>query len=221
MNKPARLPAAAAVPPWLAEVVRPAPAPVPWPAVIRAALAICGPLALGYALGSQAAGLLGAIGGLLGTVVDRGGTYPARIRRMAAAGIFGGAAGLVLGGLVHGQGWVAGAVLVLVAGISALLTAAGATVAITGLQLLVYTILGTGPLGALRPWWWAPLLLLGGVGWAMLLLVPAWLTAPLAAEERSTAAAYRALAQMLRAAGTPEFPAGPSGRRHRAQPGLG
>ena len=206
MNKLARLPAAAAVPPWLAEVVRPALAPVPWPAVIRAALAICGPLALGYALGSQAAGLLGAIGGLLGTVVDRGGTYPARIRRMAAAGIFGGAAGLVLGGLVHGQGWVAGAVLVLVAGISALLTAAGATVAITGLQLLVYTILGTGPLGALRPWWWAPLLLLGGVGWAMLLLVPAWLTAPLAAEERSTAAAYRALAQMLRAAGTPEFP---------------
>jgi uncharacterized membrane protein YccC len=174
--------------------------------VIRAALAVCGPLALGYSLGSQPAGLLGGMGGLLGSVVDRGGTYPARIRRMAAAGIFGGAAGLVLGGLVHGQGWLAVALLVLVAGISALMTAAGATVAITGLQLLVYTILGTGPLGALRPWWWPPLLLLGGVGWAMLLLVPAWLTAPLAAEQRSTAAAYRALARMLRAAGTPEFP---------------
>ncbi len=164
MKKPARLPAATAVPPWLAEVVRPAPAPVPWPAVIRAALAVCGPLALGYSLGSQAAGLLGAMGGLLGSVVDRGGPYPARIRRMAAAGIFGGAAGLVLGGLVHGQGWLTVALLVLVAGISALMSAAGATVAITGLQLLVYTILGTGPLGALRPWWWAPLLLLGGRG---------------------------------------------------------
>ncbi len=209
MKKPARLPAAAAaaVPPWLTEVVRPVPAPVPWPAVIRAAFAVCGPLALGYALGSQVAGLLGAMGGLVGTVVDRGGPYPARIRRMATAGIFGGAAGLLLGELVHGRSWLTVVLLVLVAGISALLTAAGAVAAITGLQLLVYTILGTGPLGLLRPWWWPPLLLLGGVGWAMVLLVPGWLTAPLAPEQRSTAAVYRSIASMLRAAGTPQFPA--------------
>ncbi|MDX6338279.1 MAG: hypothetical protein QOG05_5619 [Streptosporangiaceae bacterium] len=207
MKKPGRLPAAPAAPPWLAEVVRPAPAPVPWPAVIRAALAVCGPLALGMAVGDQVAGLLGAMGGLLGSVVDRGGTYPARIRRIAVAGIFGGAAGLMLGVLVHGRGWIALGVLVAVAGLSALMTAAGATLAITGLQLLVYTILGTGPLGAARPWWWPPLLLLAGVGWAILLLVPAWLVAPLAAEQRSTAEVYRALARMLRAAGTPDFPA--------------
>ena len=207
MKKPAKLPASAAVPPWLAEVMRPAPAPVPWPAVIRAALAVCGPLALGYALGSQSAGLLGAMGGLLGAVADRGGPYPARIKRIATAGICGGAAGLVLGGLVHGRGWLAVALLVLVAGVSALMSAAGATMAITSLQLLVYTILGTGPLGALRPWWWAPLLMLGGLGWAMLLLVPAWLITPLAAEQRSTAGVYRALAQGLRTAGTPEYPA--------------
>jgi uncharacterized membrane protein YccC len=206
MKKPAKLPASAAVPPWLAEVMRPAPAPVPWPAVIRAALAVCGPLALGYALGSQSAGLLGAMGGLLGAVADRGGPYPARIKRIATAGICGGAAGLVLGGLVHGRGWLAVALLVLVAGVSALMSAAGATMAITSLQLLVYTILGTGPLGALRPWWWAPLLMLGGLGWAMLLLVPAWLITPLAAEQRSTAGVYRALARGLRTAGTPEYP---------------
>ena len=159
------------------------------------------------ALGNQVAGLLGAMGGLLAAVTDRGGTYPARIRRIAVAGLFGGAGGLLLGVLVHGRGWIAVLVLVLVAGLSAVLTAAGATLAITGLQLLVYTILGTGPLGAARPWWLAPLLLLAGVGWAILLLVPAWLAAPLAAEQRSTAQVYRALARMLRAAGTPEFPA--------------
>jgi uncharacterized membrane protein YccC len=174
---------------------------------MRAALAVCGPLALGMAVGDQLAGLLGAMGGLLGAVVDRGGTYPARIRRVATAGIFGGAAGLLLGVLVHGRGWIALVVLVLVAGLSALMTAAGATVAITGLQLLVYCILGTGPLGAARPWWLPPLLLLAGVGWAILLLVPGWLVAPLAPEARSTAEVYRALARMLRAAGTPEFPA--------------
>jgi len=77
VRKPGRLPSAPTAPPWLAEVVRPAPAPVPWPAVIRAALAVCGPLALGLALGDQLAGLLGAMGGLLGTVVDRGGTVEA------------------------------------------------------------------------------------------------------------------------------------------------
>ena len=207
VRKPGRLPSAPAAPPWLAEVVRPAPAPVPWPAVIRTALAVCGPLALGLALGEQSDGLLGAIGGLLGTVVDRGGTYPGRIRRILIAGIFGGAAGLLLGVLVHGRGWIAVVVLVLVAGLSAVLSAAGATAAITGLQLLVYSILGTGPLGMARPWWLPPLLMLAGLAWSILLLVPGWLVAPLAPEQRSIADVYRALARALRAAGTPEFPA--------------
>jgi uncharacterized membrane protein YccC len=207
LKKPPRVLAKAMPPPWLVEVVRPVPAPLPWAAMLRAALAVCGPLALGYLLGSQPAGLLAAMGGLLGAVVDRGGTYPARIKRVATAGVFGGAAGLLLGMLVHGRGWLAVLVLVLVAGLSAVLSVAGATAAITSLQLLVYTILGTGPLGALRPWWWPPALLLAGVAWSLLLLLPAWLTSPLAAEQRSTAAVYRAIAHGLRAAGTPEFAA--------------
>ncbi len=36
------------VPPWLAEVVRPKPAPWPWPDMVRAALAICVPLAAAF-----------------------------------------------------------------------------------------------------------------------------------------------------------------------------
>jgi uncharacterized membrane protein YccC len=194
-------------PPWLVEVVRPAPAKPPWAAMLRAALAVCGPLALGHIVGAPVPGLLGAMGGLLGAVVDRGGTYPARIKRVACAGIFGGAAGLLLGMLVHGRGWLTVLILVLVAGLSAVLSAAGATAAITSLQLLVYTTLGTGPLGAIRPWWWPPVLLLGGVTWSLLLLLPAWLASPLAAEQRSTAAVYRAMARALRAAGTPDFAA--------------
>jgi uncharacterized membrane protein YccC len=205
VRKPARRPAASP-PAWLVEVVRPVPAPLPWAMMIRAALAVCGPLALGLALDKSVPGLLAAMGGLLGTVADRDGSYPARLKRMAAAGFFGGAAGLVLGGLVHGHGWLAVAVLVLVAGLSAVLTAAGATVSLTGLQLLVYTTLGTGPLGTLRPWWWPPMLLLAGVAWSMLLLAGAWLVMPLAPEQRSTAAVYRAIADLLRAAGTPGYP---------------
>jgi uncharacterized membrane protein YccC len=207
LRKPPRVPAAAMPPPWLVEVVRPAPAKPPWPAMLRAALAVCGPLALGQMVGAPVPGLLGAMGGLLGAVVDRGGTYPARIRRVATAGIFGGAAGLLLGTMVHGRGWLAVLVLMLVAGLSAVLSAAGATAAITSLQLLVYTTLGTGPLGMVRPWWWPPVLLLGGVAWSLLLLLPGWLASPLAAEQRSTAAVYRAMVGALRTAGTPGFAA--------------
>ncbi len=93
---------AAATPDWLVAAVRPVPAPPPWALMIRAALAVCGPLALGVILGTPVPGLLSAMGGLLGSVVDRGGTYPARIRRIAFAATFGGAAGLCLGELVHG-----------------------------------------------------------------------------------------------------------------------
>ena len=217
VRKPGRLPSAPTAPPWLAEVVRPAPAPVPWPAVIRAALAVCGPLALGLALGDQLGGLLGAMGGLLGTVVDRGGTYPGRIRRIVIAGIFGGAAGLLLGVLVHGRGWIAVVVLVLVAGLSALLSAAGATAAITGLQLLVYSILGTGPLGMARPWWLAAA---AAAGWRGLgdpaagTRVASRAPGPGAAQHRRRLPRPGQDAARGRHAGVPR---GPSGRRRRAE----
>jgi hypothetical protein len=51
---------AVVVPGWLAEVVRPTPGPVPWPQMIRAALAICVPLAVALALGKIALGVLPA-----------------------------------------------------------------------------------------------------------------------------------------------------------------
>jgi uncharacterized membrane protein YccC len=150
---------------------------------------------------------LPAIGALLASVVDIGGPYRARVRRVVSATAGGGASGLLLGILVHGRGWLTFAVLVAVAGVSVLLSAAGSTASVTGLQLLVYTAFGTGPLGVLRPWWHTPVLLLAGVAWALLLLVPGWLFVPRAAEQRSVAAVYRALAGELRAAGGPGFAA--------------
>jgi uncharacterized membrane protein YccC len=194
-------------PAWLIEAVRPRKAPVPWAAMIRAAVAICTPLAIGLAVHNVALALLPAIGGLIGTVVDIGGPYPARLRRVGSAAVFGGALGLTIGSLIHGRGWVAFVVVVAVAGVSALLSAGGSTASVTGLQLLVYTTFSTGPLGALRPWWHTPLLFLAGVAWSVLLWLPGWLVSPHAAEQRSIAAVYDALAGALRAAGTEGFPA--------------
>ena len=48
---------------------------------------------------------------------------------------------------------------------------------------------GTGPIGALRPWWLTPLWFLAGVGWWLVLLVPGWLAFPRAVEQRRVAAA--------------------------------
>ena len=141
------------VPAWLVTAVRPRPAPVPWAEMLRAGIAICVPMAAGIASGQRVFGLLIAMGGLLGIVVDNGGAYATRLRRVGTAAVFGGAAGLTIGSLIHGHGWIAVVALIVVAGTSALLSAISDIGSVTGLQLLVYSALGLGALGALRPWW--------------------------------------------------------------------
>jgi hypothetical protein len=88
---------AVVVPRWLAEVVRPRRTPVPWPEMVRAALAICVPLSVSFAAGRGSLGVLPATGGLLGTLADAGGPYLNRVKRVCSAAVFGGAPGLVIG----------------------------------------------------------------------------------------------------------------------------
>jgi uncharacterized membrane protein YccC len=192
---------------WLAEAVRPRREAVPWAEMARSGLAITVPLAGGIALGHQVPGLLIATGGLLGAVVDRGGPYLLRLRRIGTAAVAGGAVGLTIGGLIYGHGWLAVVVLILVAGVSAAVSALGDIASVTGLQLLVYASFGTGPLGGLRPLWLTPVLFLAGVAWSVVLLLPGWIAAPRAGEQRLVAAVYQALAQTLSAASAGEFAA--------------
>ena len=198
---------AAVVPDWLAEVVRPRPAPLPWPAMIRAMLAVSVPLAVALALGQKALGVLPAMGGLLGALADTGGPYLTRVKRVASAAVFGGAAGLAIGSAIHGRGWIAVLALVVVAGVSGVLSALGDIGSATGLQLLVYTSLGAGPVGALRPAWHTVVGFLIGVIWALILILPGWLLSPHGKEQRDVAAVYSALAGVLRTIGTDDFAA--------------
>jgi uncharacterized membrane protein YccC len=92
--------------------------------------------------------------------------------------------------------------LVVVAGVSALVSRLGSTGSATGLTLLIFASLGPGPFGAQRPWWSIALGFVAGVAWALLLLVPGWLLAPRSAEQNAVADVYRALADDLRAIGT-------------------
>ena len=84
------------------EIVRPVRAPVAWGQMLRACVAISGPLGLGVATGHTVPGMLAATGGLLASVVDRGGPYAMRLRRILYASLFGGAAGLLIGTAIHG-----------------------------------------------------------------------------------------------------------------------
>ena len=198
---------AAVVPEWLAEVVRPRPARPPWPEMIRAALAICVPLSASLALGKVSIGVLPAMGGLLGTMADTGGPYLTRVKRVCSAAVFGGAVGLAIGSAVHGHGWLAVVALVVVAGVSGVLSAVGDIGSVTGLQLLVYTSLGMGPVGALRPVWHTAAGFLAGVAWALILILPGWLRSPHGREQRDVAEVYTTLAELLRIVGTGQFTA--------------
>jgi hypothetical protein len=197
----------AVAPDWLVDIMRPKPVTLPWPLMIRAALAICVPLGAGLLAHDPAPGLLAAMGGLITVVVDIGGPYRARLKRVGSAALFGGAVGLTIGAAIHGRGWIAVVVLVLVAGVSVVVSEMGSTGSVVGLQLLVYASLGLGPLGGLRPWWTGPLEFLIGVAWAMILIVPGWILYPRSAEQHSVAQVYRALAARLRSIGTGAFAA--------------
>jgi len=207
-----------ALPDWLIEAVRPRPAPVPWGAMVRAALAVCVPLSVGFVAGRRDIGLLPATGGLVGTVVDAAGPYVVRVKRMVTTAVFGGVAGLLIGMLIHHRGWVAVASLVVVAGLSALISRLGSTGSATGLTLLIFATLGLGAFGALRPWWHIALAFLAGVAWALLLLVPGWLLSPRSAEQSAVAHVYHALADDLRAIGTVHGRGQGSGRRDTGRP---
>jgi uncharacterized membrane protein YccC len=196
---------AAVVPDWLAELVRPKPAPWPWPDMIRMTLAVTVPLGISIAIGKTTLGLLPALGGLLGTLTDRGGSYLYRVERISAVGVFGGAAGLAVGSAIHGRGWIAVLALMAVAAVSALLSSLGDIGSQTGLQLLVYAAIGIGPFGALRPVWHTALGFLVGVVWALVLILPGWLLSPHSQDQRAVAAVYQALADQLASIGTADF----------------
>jgi len=191
------------VPDWLAEVMRPKKAPTPWGTMARAVLAVWVPMAVGFATGRLEVAVLPAMGGLLSITIDSSGPYWPRVERIGTAAVFGGAPGLLIGTLIHGRGWFAVLAVVLVAGVSAILTRLGAVGSVTGLMLFVYSAIGLGPFGTLRPWWHTALEFLVGVAWALLLITPGYLLSPRSAERKAVAEVYYSLARGLRLIGTP------------------
>lgn len=199
-TRPTIRPAVRLAPPeWLLSGLRPKPAPILWAAVVRAAVALTVPLAVGLAHDRPAYGALAAMGALSGVISDTASAYRLRILNIAIPQLFG-AIGVTLGTLVFGHGWLAVAALTLVALVSGMISSIGAVASVSGLLLLLNSVIGAG-LPLPDPWWVAPLLLSCGGLFVLALSLLGWPFRGRVAERTAVADAYRACADLLQAAG--------------------
>ncbi|GAQ61600.1 FUSC family protein [Streptomyces scabiei] len=203
MSRP--FPIGLAPPDWLVRNLQPQPTPVNRPAVARAAIALTLPLALGLAAGRPEYGALASMGALSGVISDTAAAYRMRLINIAIPQLFA-AVGITLGSLVYGQGWVTVGALTLAALVSGMISSIGAVASVSGLLLLLNSVVGAG-LPMPGQWWLAPVLMTGG---GLLVLVLALLAWPLRAgvpERDSVADTYRKVADLL-ATTTGDDPAG-------------
>ncbi|WP_420034457.1 FUSC family protein [Streptomyces sp. cg28] len=190
-------------PDWLVRTLRPQRAPIPWPAVARASVALALPLAIGLATDHVTYGALAAMGALSGVIGDTADAYRMRILNIAVPQLFG-AVGVTLGSAVFGQGWLAVAVVTAVALVSGMISTIGAVASVSGLLLLLNCVVGAG-LPMPGAWWLAPLLMTGGGLLVLLLALLAWPLRAGAPERASVAATYRGVANLLEAAATDDL----------------
>ncbi|KFG10190.1 MULTISPECIES: FUSC family protein [Streptomyces] len=203
MSRP--FPIGLAPPDWLVRNLQPQPTPVNRPAVARAAIALTLPLALGLAAGRPEYGALASMGALSGVISDTAAAYRMRLINIAIPQLFA-AVGITLGSLVYGQGWGTVGALTLAALVSGMISSIGAVASVSGLLLLLNSVVGAG-LPMPGQWWLAPVLMTGG---GLLVLVLALLAWPLRAgvpERDSVADTYRKVADLL-ATTTGDDPAG-------------
>ncbi|WP_204358177.1 FUSC family protein [Streptomyces sp. ICC4] len=205
-----------APPGWFLTGLRPTTAPIPWAAVLRAGIAMAAPLAVGFALDEPEYGALVSMGALSGVIGDTADAYRMRVLNIAVPQFFG-AVGVALGTLVFGHGWVAVGVLTLIALVSGMISSIGTVASVSGLMLLLYAVVGAG-LPMPEPWWTAPLLLSAGGLFVLALSLLGWPLRGRQPERSAVAAAYRAVADSLEAAGSP----GPAyeERRHQVTQAL-
>lgn len=204
------------LPPWLSHALRAQRAPVPWPAVVRGALA-GGPLLLvAVAAGRPSSGVLLALGAMLAGVNDRPGPRLAAVSRLGGPALAG-ALGMTVGSFIGG-GLPTGALIACLFAVLGLVggafSAVGPVSSSAGTQFLVTVAIGAGmPLP--EPAWQRALLFAGGAAWLILLrlLLPSPVRTNVRTkglgylydgERAAVASVYEAVARLLDAVGGPE-----------------
>ncbi|MFD4836923.1 FUSC family protein [Achromobacter sp. NPDC058515] len=185
---------------WLMSLTHMEPSPVsPW-VMLRAALAIGLPSAVGMALDQSAAAALVALGALPAITGDNGGPYRNRALSIGST-VFGGALGYLLGNLAAGHGlWTSAAMMLMVLAAS-LVGTFNNIAAVATLQFATYVIVGSS-LTPTLPAWLPPVLVGAGGLFGLTLTLTGWIVNPIAPERAAVAQAYRKLAAMFAATGT-------------------
>ncbi|SDX17053.1 Uncharacterized membrane protein YccC [Amycolatopsis xylanica] len=188
-----------AAPHWLVQLLRSKPVPIPWNMVVRAVLALTVPLAVGFWVGDITVGTMLSTGALPAVLSESAGPYRYRAIRLAGASAAAAAGYLV--GLLAGPDVAASAIaVVLVAGISALISAAGSNASVAGLQMFVFCVLGTGQHATGVRVEHALGLFLLGAAWSLAVALASWTFRATSPERSAVAHVYIELAAMLSAA---------------------
>lgn len=190
-------------PDWLVRNLQPQHSPVNWAAVARASIAMSLPLAIGLRVDQPEYGALASMGALSGVIGDTADAYRMRILNIAIPQLFG-AVGITLGSLVYGHGWTAVVAVTCVALVSGMISTIGAVASVSGLLLLLNSVVGAG-LPMPGDWWLAPLLMTGGGLLVLLLALLAWPLRSGVPERTAVAATYRTVADLMAACGRAEY----------------
>jgi uncharacterized membrane protein YccC len=185
-----------AAPHWLRQLLRSKPVPVPWNMVVRAAVALAVPLGVAYARGDIGIGALISTGALPTVLSESPGPYRYRARRLGGA-TAAAAVGYLIGLVTGGEPAMAIPAVMLVAAVSALISAAGSNASVAGLQLFVFCVLGTGQhVSGVRVE-----VLLGcfliGAAWSLLVALASWTVRATSPERGAVSDVYVELAAML------------------------
>ncbi|GAB7181299.1 FUSC family protein [Kitasatospora sp. Ki12] len=190
---------------WWARAARPARPPLPLALMVRAAVGMVVPLAVGLVAGRVDLGVFAGLGAMHATMNDRVEPGRLRVARIGSA-VFASALGMLVGSaLQHADvdGFGLGAALTVTAFVSGALSATGPRGSAAGMLLLVSAALGSGmPLP--RPWWAAAPMVVAGAGFVVLLGLPAGVSGRPAADprNRALAAVFEALGRTLADLGT-------------------
>ncbi|MFJ9036436.1 FUSC family protein [Streptomyces sp. NPDC102406] len=197
------------LPPWLGHALRAQRAPVPWPAVVRGALAAGPLLLLAVLAGRPSSGVLLALGAMLAGVNDRPGTRRAAVSRLGGPALAG-ALGMTLGSCLAGSGFTLVGVFAGLGLLGGALSAVGPVASAAGTQLLVTTAVGAGmPLP--EAGWQRAALFAAGATWLIVLRIA--LPSPVRGqrlgylydgERAAVAQVYDAVAALLDATGGPD-----------------
>ncbi|MET7993796.1 FUSC family protein [Amycolatopsis sp. NPDC005232] len=191
-----------AAPHWLVQLLRSKPVPVPWNMVARAVLALATPLAVAYAAGDIGVGALVSTGALPAVLSEAAGPYRYRARRLGGATLA--AAGGYLVGLLTGAvPALSIPAIVVIAAVSALISAAGSNASVAALQMFVFCVLGTAQhaTGLKVEELFGYFCL--GAAWSLFVALVTWTVRGTSPERTAVAQVYIELAAMLSATDEP------------------